>query len=114
MTSCSAAIWLPRVDALAYLGRAAVEGDLREPALRHEAGNPILLAARHGLADGQHLVLEAGLDPVVLIVGKLDVAGERAPIDGGGGRAISVDAGRNHVADEEVRVLSRGGGQMSE
>ncbi len=61
---------------------------------------------RERRADGAHLLLVAGLDPVVLVVRQLHVRGQRAPHYRRRGRAVVVDAGRDHVADEERRVVA--------
>src|SRR5215471_19590303 len=131
MSSWRATIWPPLVDEgttmrvftpAAYhasmpsrtSGGAAVERDLGEPAVGHESGDLLLLPRGQDLPNRLHLVFEACLDPVVLVVGQLDVAREGPTVHGGGRASVGVDAGRHHVADEEARVLSLRRGQVAQ
>src|SRR5215472_10366848 len=68
----------PRGDAVAHLRGRTEQRDVAQPALGQGGAHRVVVAARDRGADRAHLVFVSGLDPVVLVVGQLDVTRERA------------------------------------
>src|SRR5476651_864116 len=98
----------PGGDAVAHFRRRAEQRGVGQPFVGEIFRHVVAAALGDRLFDRLHLLDVARFLPVIPVVRQERVVGERAPVHRLGGLDVVADAGRDHVADEEIGIAAPG------
>ena len=102
------------LEAFENRGCGAEQRGIREPGIREQSWDALSIAFLERPLDGFHFLDVASFLPIVSVVRESHVAAQCAAVDGRRCFDVVRNAGRNHVANEEIVRIARASGERLE